>query len=168
MERRDGPVPGDGAALAKREGGKVGGGAVEPSGGAAELRVFEDGDAHRALWADGTKAIVEGAAPLIAEEFEVVDIGPGFDDEDFAAVVELGEEGDAAGGSGGLGGDGGNECGGEGERREEVAKDGAGHGWGVAREGRSETSPYFIWLGSRLSGVRRGVRRRLAKQGGGR
>ena len=54
---------------------------------------------------------------MIAEEFEVVDIGPGFDDEDFAAVVELGEEGDAAGGSGGLGGDGGNECGGEGERR---------------------------------------------------
>ena len=59
-------------------------------------------DADRALEADGTDAVVEGAAARIAQEFEVFDTGPGFDDEDFAAVVELGEEGDAAGG-GGLG-----------------------------------------------------------------
>jgi signal transduction histidine kinase len=70
--------------------------------------VFEDGDADRALETDGADAVVEGAAALIAEEFEVIDTGPGFDDEDLAAVFELGEEGDAAGGGGGLGGDGGN------------------------------------------------------------
>ena len=105
LDRRNGAVPCDGVGLTERESGEVGGGAVEPSGGAAKLRMFEDGDTDRALEADGPEAVVERPTAWIAEEFEVIDAGAGFDDEDLAAVVELGEKSGAAGRRG-VGGEG--------------------------------------------------------------